>query len=67
VGSERFTATIKETLGIRAKGRTITASRDEAYQLREPAFDYNDDFTLEMEHIGGQNSLLWDIYLDISN
>lgn len=67
VGNERFTATIKETLGIRAKGRTITASRDDAYQLREPASDYSDDFTLEKEHIGGQNSHLWDIYHDISN
>ena len=67
VGSERYTATIKEKLGIRAKGRTIRASRDGAYQLREPMPDYNDDFTLKKKHIGAQNSHLWNIYHDIPN
>ncbi len=43
------------------------ASRDDAYQRREPASDYSDDFTLEKEHIEGHNGLLWDIYHDIPN
>ena len=66
VGSERFIATIKETLSIRAKGRTITASRDDAYQLREPASDYSDDFSpKKKKHIGAKNSHLWNICHDI--
>lgn len=32
VGSERYTAKIQEKLGIRAKGRTIMASRDDVFQ-----------------------------------
>ncbi len=52
VGSERYTLWIQERLGIRGKGRTIMTSDNGAFQLREPAPPYIDDFGLKNEHIG---------------
>ncbi|MFP3984335.1 MAG: transposase [Desulfurivibrionaceae bacterium] len=66
VGSENFTAGMKEKLGIRAKGRTITGTNDDSYQLREASQLYADGFDHKMVHIGPQNGFSWKTCHDIS-
>ncbi len=40
VGSERFVKKVRETLGIRAKGRVVNENADEVFQLRESTSKY---------------------------
>ena len=44
IGSERFLQNTKQTLGIRAKGRRVLESGEEAYQLREQQVSYPVNF-----------------------
>ncbi|MCP3889477.1 MAG: hypothetical protein GY702_11495, partial [Desulfobulbaceae bacterium] len=58
VGSRKFVETIKENLGLRAKGRKILES-DGGFQLREEVNTYNANSDSNNYNIGGQNTTHW--------
>ena len=60
VGSRSFVQTVKEFLGIRAKGRDVVEG-GQGYQLREAAADYKPPFEDENEDIGMENAYFWDL------
>lgn len=60
VGSKRYIETIKDTLGIRAKGRKIIAN-DGHFQLREKMKTYQTNFDGENGNIDIKNAYKWDI------
>jgi hypothetical protein len=60
VGSQSFVDTIKDKLGIRAKGRNILKN-DEGFQLREELGTYIADYDIKNDDIGAQNGYFWDI------
>jgi hypothetical protein len=49
---------IKEKLGIQAKGRKVKKSRD-LYHLREAQAAYNSNFTPEMSILSVKNTYFW--------
>jgi len=58
VGSESFTETIKEKIGIKAKGRKIIkADDDEVFQLREETVSYSAIFNSKKESIELKNTI----------
>lgn len=57
MGSQSFINTIKDNLGIRAKGRKILES-DEGFQLREEMGTYIVDYDSKNDDIGAQNGYL---------
>jgi len=59
VGSQSFIETIKEKLGVRAKGRKIIEN-NEGFQLREEMAPYIANFDRENGNIG-LNTYLWDL------
>lgn len=59
VGNQDYITTIKEQLGIRAKGRKIYENNG-TYQLREERRHYNIRFNSEMSDIDGDNAVYWD-------
>lgn len=59
VGSEKFIKTLKENLGIFAKGRKILES-DGDFQLREEMGTYDAIFDSKKEDIGAKNTYVWD-------
>lgn len=61
VGNERFIETIKDLLGIKAKGRKIIG-REKGYQLREPATSYGAHFAPENGLLRSQNTYYWANY-----
>ena len=60
VGSKNFIETIKEDLGIFAKGRKLLEN-DGSFQLREERRAYIVNFDSKKDDIGAQNGYLWDI------
>jgi hypothetical protein len=60
VGGRSFIQTVKEFLGIRAKGRDVVEG-GQGYQLREAAADYKRLFENENEDIGVENAYFWDL------
>ncbi|MCP4339299.1 MAG: transposase, partial [Desulfobulbaceae bacterium] len=60
VGSRNFVETIKENLGLRAKGRKILEN-DGGFQLREEVNTYNANSDSDNDNIGGQNTFYWDV------
>ncbi len=58
VGSKSFVESIKEKLGIRAKGRKVADSKD-LYHLREAQAAYNSNFTPEMGVLRAKNTYFW--------
>jgi putative transposase len=60
VGSQSFSESIKEKLGVRAKGRKIIET-DVGFQLREEMATYSANYDQENGHIGLKNTCLWDI------
>lgn len=58
VGSEKFVVTIKENLGLRAKGRKILENHGE-FQLREETKIYDVNFNAQNGIIEGENTYLW--------
>lgn len=59
-GSQSFIETIKEKLGVRAKGRKIIETA-EGFQLREEMAPYIANYDQENGNIGLKNTCLWDI------
>jgi putative transposase len=60
VGSKSFTETIKEKMGIKAKGRKlIKAGDDEVFQLRETSASYSAVINSIKENIGAENTYFW--------
>jgi hypothetical protein len=49
---------IKEKLGIQAKGRKVKKSRD-LYHLREAQAAYNSNFITEMGVLSAKNTYFW--------
>ena len=60
VGSKDFVETIKEKLGLRAKGRKIFEN-DGGFQLREKMISYIVNSDSKNDNIGGQNTFSWDV------
>ena len=60
VGSKDFVTTIKEKLGLRAKGRKILEN-DGGFQLREKMESYIANSDSKNDNIGGQNTFSWDV------
>lgn len=60
VGSKKFVETIKENLGLRAKGRKILEN-DGGFQLREEVNAYNANSNTKNGNIEGQNTYLWNV------
>lgn len=60
VGSKDFVETIKEKLGLRAKGRKILEN-DGGFQLREKMVSYIANSDSKNDNIGGQNTFPWDV------
>jgi len=58
VGNKNFIESIKEKLGIQAKGRKVKKSRD-LYHLREAQAAYNSNFTPEMVVLRAKNTYFW--------
>ena len=65
VGSKSFIETIKDKLGILAKGRKILEN-DGGFQLREEVGTYIANFDIKNDDIGAQNAYYWDINNNIS-
>lgn len=67
VGSEVFISTVKQALGVRAKGRKLSPSPDGGHHLREPAPVYAGSCDMlkkvYAEDIESCNEILWDIGL----
>ena len=59
-GSKSFIETIKEKLGILAKGRKILEN-DGGFQLREEMGTYIANSDIKNDDIGGQNTYYWDV------
>ena len=57
LGSKNFIETIKEKLGILAKGRKIL-EKDGGFQPQEEMGTYIADFDSKKDDIGGQNAYL---------
>ncbi len=49
-------------IGIRAKGRRVLESGEEAYQLREQQVSYPVNFGIEIDDIGAENTYFWNVY-----
>ena len=60
VGSKNFIETIKEKMGILAKGRKILEN-DGGFQLREKIGTYNAVFDSKKEDIGAKNAYVWNV------
>ena len=60
VGSQPFVESVKDLLGIRAKGREVIEGA-KGYQLREEAAGYQALFQVENSDIGLDNVYLWGI------
>jgi putative transposase len=60
VGSKSFVESIKEKLGIRAKGRKVADSKD-LYHLREAQAAYNSHFTPENGVLSAKNTYFWSV------
>jgi REP element-mobilizing transposase RayT len=60
VGSKSFVESIKEKLGIRAKGRKVADSKD-LYHLREAQAAYNSNFTPENDVLSAKNTYFWSV------
>jgi len=60
VGSQPFVESVKDLLGIRAKGREVIEGA-KGYQLREEAAGYQALFQVENSDIGLDNAYLWNI------
>jgi len=60
VGNMSFVESIKQQLGIRAKGRTVAGSRD-SYQLRDEQVAYNSNFTPEKGVLSANNAYFWNV------
>nr|WP_240910043.1 transposase [Desulfopila sp. IMCC35008] len=60
VGSKAFVATIKEKLGLRAKGRKVV-EKDGKYQLREEAGVYTANIEAKKGSIGDENGYIWNV------
>lgn len=60
VGSKDFVETIKEKLGLRAKGRKILEN-DGGFQLREKMVSYIVNSDSKNDNIGDQNTFSWDV------
>ncbi len=60
VGSKSFVESIKEKLGIRAKGRKVADSKD-LYHLREAQAAYNSNFTSENGVLSAKNTYYWSV------
>jgi putative transposase len=60
VGSRSFVETVKEFLGIRAKGRDVVEG-GQGYQLREAAADYKPLLEGKNEDIGFENAYFWNL------
>jgi hypothetical protein len=60
VGTRSFVETVKEFLGMRAKGWDVVEG-GEGYQLREAAAHYKALFGDENEDIGLENAYSWDL------
>jgi len=60
VGSKVFVETIKEKLGLRAKGRKIIEN-DGGFQLREKMVSYNANSDGINDNIGAENAFVWDV------
>jgi len=58
VGSKSFVESIKEKLGIRAKGRKVRESGGLCH-LREAQVPYNSDFTPDNSGLSAKNSYFW--------
>ena len=58
VGSKSFVESIKEKLGIRAKGR-IVGELGGSYHLREAQVPYNSDFAPENSDLRAKNTYFW--------
>ena len=65
VGSKDFIETIKEKLGLRAKGRKILEN-DGGFQLREKTVSYIANFDSKNDNIGGQNTFFWDVNHEVT-
>ena len=65
VGSKNFVETIKENLGLRAKGRKIL-EKDGGFQLREEANTYYANSNTQNGYIGEENTYIWDDNNEIS-
>ena len=59
VGSRLFVEKTKERLGIKAKGRRVTA-QNSSYELREPAAPYRDVFGVKNGLPRLENAYFWD-------
>ena len=60
VGSKRFVRSVKEKLGLRAKGRKILKAL-ERFILREPERTYNDNLTGKSGLLSVKNTFKWNI------
>lgn len=60
VGSKKFVETIKDNLGLRAKGRKILENAC-GFQLREEVKTYNANFNTKNDNIEGQSTYLWGV------
>jgi len=49
-------------LGIRTKGLKVVEA-GLVYQLREPQVSYLNDFGLENDAVGAENTYFWNVYL----
>ena len=58
VGSESFLRTMKERLGIRAKGRKLVGG-ESRFELREVSARYVDGFRGKNVDLSGENTLFW--------
>jgi hypothetical protein len=59
VGSRLFVEMTKERLGIKAKGRRVTA-QNSSYELREPAAPYRGIFGVKNGLLRRGNAYFWD-------
>ena len=66
VGSKDYVETIKEKLGLRAKGRKILENAG-GFQLRENTVSYIANFDSKNDNIGEQNTFFWDVSLEVTD
>ena len=67
-GSFKYIENIKAKLGLKAKHRRIRRTgngQNAVYALQEPIAAYSADFEGENKVLRAQNSLLWDIFVDV--
>jgi hypothetical protein len=65
VGTMEFPKLTRARVGTRAKGSSLSLAT-EAFELREPAAAYWDDFGAKNYDINIQNTFLWQVYHGIS-